>query len=243
MNSKVCHDGDCSIYRALLNQNPWDGICTCGKGWEFARESGGDYSQMLSEERLEKANAQGPVREVIAHVVVMKGYGVAIAADQRRHELEERCEDYNKQQYCSNDPEEIEGTSSAYLAHDRIRTVVTVEFAVPDSVFKRPSVLKVPGRVIYNDPVWKYYPMPEDYTCQCGNYVHPTRRNLKAFHTPDCPYNLQNAEVNDGCNTSAKPTCSVCGGTGQDNPPPGKCHGLCKSCGGSGQKLKGAINE
>lgn len=234
MNREVCHDGDCSIYSALLNQNPWDGICTCGKGWAFARENGGDYSQMLSEERLafiDAAQARGPGREVIAHVVVMKGYGVAIAADQRRHELEERCEDYNKQQYCSNDPEEIEGTSSAYLAHDRIRAVVTVKFAVPDSVFKRPSVLEVSGKVINDDPVWQDFPMPEDYTCQCGNYVHPTRRNLEAFHTSDCPYNLQNAEVN----------CSACGGTGQSNPVPGGYHGLCKSCGGSGQKLKGAI--
>ena len=29
--------------------------------------------------------------------------------------------------------------------------------------------------------------------------------------------------------------CSVCGGTGQDDPPPGKYHGLCGSCKGTGK--------
>jgi DnaJ-class molecular chaperone len=31
-------------------------------------------------------------------------------------------------------------------------------------------------------------------------------------------------------------TCRICGGTGQDDPPPGKYHGLCIHCGGSGQE-------
>lgn len=38
------------------------------------------------------------------------------------------------------------------------------------------------------DPVWHSVPMPEDYTCHCGIYVHPTRRNDKALHIADCPY-------------------------------------------------------
>jgi len=39
------------------------------------------------------------------------------------------------------------------------------------------------------DPVWnKGTPMPEDYTCSCGIYVHPTRVNPTAIHTKDCPY-------------------------------------------------------
>jgi hypothetical protein len=39
------------------------------------------------------------------------------------------------------------------------------------------------------DPVWnKGTPMPKDYTCHCGIYVHPSVRNPKAIHTSDCPY-------------------------------------------------------
>lgn len=39
------------------------------------------------------------------------------------------------------------------------------------------------------DPVWnKGTPMPKDYTCHCGLYVHPSRRNPKAIHASDCPY-------------------------------------------------------
>ena len=39
------------------------------------------------------------------------------------------------------------------------------------------------------DPVWnKGTPMTKDYTCHCGLYVHPSRRNPKAIHTSDCPY-------------------------------------------------------
>ena len=39
------------------------------------------------------------------------------------------------------------------------------------------------------DPIWnKGTPMPKDYTCHCGLYVHPSRRNPKAIHAPDCPY-------------------------------------------------------
>jgi hypothetical protein len=39
------------------------------------------------------------------------------------------------------------------------------------------------------DPVWnKGTPMPKDYTCHCGIAVHPSVRNPKAIHIPDCPY-------------------------------------------------------
>jgi hypothetical protein len=39
------------------------------------------------------------------------------------------------------------------------------------------------------DPIWnKGTPMPKDYTCHCGIHVHPSVRNPKAIHTPDCPY-------------------------------------------------------
>jgi hypothetical protein len=39
------------------------------------------------------------------------------------------------------------------------------------------------------DPVWNQgTPMPEDYTCGCGIYVHPSVRNLNDVHIADCPY-------------------------------------------------------
>lgn len=27
-----------------------------------------------------------------------------------------------------------------------------------------------------------------DYTCPCGLYVHPSRRNMDAYHISDCPW-------------------------------------------------------
>lgn len=47
---KTKHDGDCTIYSSLVNHQPWDGICTCGFGWELVRKYA-DYSEMLSKER------------------------------------------------------------------------------------------------------------------------------------------------------------------------------------------------
>jgi hypothetical protein len=32
--------------------------------------------------------------------------------------------------------------------------------------------------------------MPEDYTCGCGLYVHPSRRNPDAVHISDCEYRI-----------------------------------------------------
>lgn len=45
------HAGDCTIYAALRNGSPTDGICTCGHGWSLVRE--GDWSEMYSKERQE----------------------------------------------------------------------------------------------------------------------------------------------------------------------------------------------
>lgn len=39
---------------------------------------------------------------------------------------------------------------------------------------------------------------------------------------------------------SAQVPCSVCGGTGQSDPPPGKYHGLCLACNGTGKQNKQA---
>lgn len=49
MSLMTQHAGDCTIYRALINERPEDGICTCGYGW--ARVTQGDWSQMYSTER------------------------------------------------------------------------------------------------------------------------------------------------------------------------------------------------
>jgi hypothetical protein len=43
------HSGDCTIYSSLINGRPFDGICTCGYGWEQVRK--GTYAEMFSEER------------------------------------------------------------------------------------------------------------------------------------------------------------------------------------------------
>lgn len=46
------HAGDCTIYASVINQMPFDGICTCGYGWHLVRETGGDWKEMRSEERF-----------------------------------------------------------------------------------------------------------------------------------------------------------------------------------------------
>lgn len=51
------HAGDCTIYSALINGRPTDGICTCGYGWSLVRS--GDWSQMYSAERVNAAREQG----------------------------------------------------------------------------------------------------------------------------------------------------------------------------------------
>jgi hypothetical protein len=48
------HWGDCTIYSALINRMPWDGICTCGYGWDYLSRNGGDDAHMFSDEYREK---------------------------------------------------------------------------------------------------------------------------------------------------------------------------------------------
>jgi hypothetical protein len=50
------------------------------------------------------------------------------------------------------------------------------------------------------------------------------------------PYDgfCQWVKANGGTVYEPKPICTVCGGTGQDDPAPGKYHGLCEHCGGTG---------
>lgn len=48
------HSGDCTIYSALANDAPEDGICTCGYGLGYGRSSAGHASRMYSKELQEK---------------------------------------------------------------------------------------------------------------------------------------------------------------------------------------------
>ncbi|MBS3077328.1 hypothetical protein J4233_03580 [Candidatus Pacearchaeota archaeon] len=51
---KTRHDGDCSIYAAIRNNIPETGICTCGYGLQYLRQTSGDNSEMYSKELNEK---------------------------------------------------------------------------------------------------------------------------------------------------------------------------------------------
>jgi hypothetical protein len=51
------HAGDCTIYSAMMNGCPEDGICTCGYGWMRVRMA--DYSQMYSDERKDAMQEKG----------------------------------------------------------------------------------------------------------------------------------------------------------------------------------------
>ena len=82
-------------------------------------------------ETLCKQNNERRGMKVIAHIQVVKDYGIAVMASVNPQELVALSEEYNCEQYRRSD-----GTSP-YLEHDRECTVVTVEVEVPDSVFKR----------------------------------------------------------------------------------------------------------
>jgi len=47
---KTKHDGDCTIYASLDNENPEDGICTCGYGHQRRGDESEMYSRELQEE-------------------------------------------------------------------------------------------------------------------------------------------------------------------------------------------------
>ena len=52
-----CHAGHCTIFSALINGKPEDGICTCGYGLEYACRYGSS-EKMYSFERLEAASRE-----------------------------------------------------------------------------------------------------------------------------------------------------------------------------------------
>ncbi|MFA4953419.1 MAG: hypothetical protein WC584_04300 [Candidatus Pacearchaeota archaeon] len=58
------HYGDCTIYQSLTNIRPESGICTCGYGLDYLRETGGDTLHLYSEElkqKMEKEMLDHPV--------------------------------------------------------------------------------------------------------------------------------------------------------------------------------------
>lgn len=89
--------------------------------------------------------------KVRAHLMVAKGYALAIMASQWPEGLEQRCEEHNQQRYAPGDDDEP-GHDSNYLAYDRDRTVVTVEFELPDSVFRRQDRTVLAGDVMSPSP-------------------------------------------------------------------------------------------
>lgn len=64
---------------------------------------------------------------------------------------------------------------------------------------------------------------------------HPSYSNARAY------FDHTHAQIEklSGGTPSAQVPCSACGGTGQDDPPPDKYHGLCPACGGSGKQNSG----
>ncbi len=78
--------------------------------------------------------------KITAYLVIQKNYGIAISASQDPDEILVGCEEYN-QEYHGDD----------YLSQPRDRTVVTVEFDVPDSVFERPTTPVFPAKIILKE--------------------------------------------------------------------------------------------
>lgn len=62
--------------------------------------------------------------KVIAHLVVSKGYALAITASQWIDELREHCDEHNEEEH-----------GEGWRSCEQDRAVVSVEFEVPDSVF------------------------------------------------------------------------------------------------------------
>ena len=59
------HDGDCTIYAAIINGNATDGMCTCGYGRKVLRETG-SQSEMYSEERVESlVKEEDPIKKIV----------------------------------------------------------------------------------------------------------------------------------------------------------------------------------
>lgn len=76
--------------------------------------------------------------KVKAHLVVSKGYHLAITASQWVDEVLEHCEEYNKEHH-----------GEGYLTKPKERAVVTVEFEVPDNVFNPlPPPPVIQGKVV-----------------------------------------------------------------------------------------------
>lgn len=68
------HAGDCTIYSSLINGMPYDGICTCGYGWDCVRN--GDYRNMFSKEREnQRMRDLGITKEDVANTIPENPWG------------------------------------------------------------------------------------------------------------------------------------------------------------------------
>lgn len=86
--------------------------------------------------------------------MVAKGYWLGIMASQWKSELEQKCEEHNQQHHAPGYDDSPEHSDN-YLNYDRDRAVVTVEFEVPDEVFKRQPTVQVAGVVVKEEPCKK----------------------------------------------------------------------------------------
>ena len=80
------------------------------------------------------------------------------------------------------------GTTPQQWGHARVNSYITKgkTYHTADKDLREEGVAEGSEE---KDPIWnKGTPMPKDYTCHCGLYVHPSRRNPKAIHASDCPY-------------------------------------------------------
>jgi len=50
MKKRTNHWGDCTFYSSVINRRVYDGICTCGYGWEYRSDHEGDEKHLISKE-------------------------------------------------------------------------------------------------------------------------------------------------------------------------------------------------
>ena len=87
------HSGDCTIYASLVNGMPYDGICTCGVGFERIRE--GSHDDMFSEEREEHEDRYTKllaIAEEMAKNINESGrHGICLSGLTAFHEFKKEC--------------------------------------------------------------------------------------------------------------------------------------------------------
>ncbi len=80
---KTKHDGDCTFYESVLNNNPANGICTCGYGLEVMREGKGEeHTILVSQERreLEVEYRESSLKAIRLDAVIAHAEGILIGS-------------------------------------------------------------------------------------------------------------------------------------------------------------------